>query len=145
MRRLNLKGKTMQTSLSRVMMVRIRTDTSLESMERAPVIWQPNPDLHLTSCLKYSPRHLKSITAIVNRYTPIKRSANARFVNKKECVLFSSLSIARHMITRRLPTKARIPRIQMQIWSVLFFMRSSQLENSSTGESQSTPLMDFLA
>ena len=144
-RRLNLKGKTIQRNLSSVIMVRIRTDTSLESIERTPTIWQPNPDLQSMSCLKYSPRHLTSITAIVNKYTPINISAAARFVSKKEWTLLSSLSMIRHIITRRLPREAIIPRIQMQIWTVLFFMRSSQLENSSTGDSQSTPTIDFSA
>ena len=144
-RRLNLKGKTIRRSLSIVIMVSISTDTSLDSMERTPTIWQPIPDLQLMSCLKYTPRHLTSIIAIVKRYTPINRSATAKFVSKKDWTLFSSLSMIRHIMTRRLPRKARIPRIQMQIWRVLFFMRSSQLENSSTGASHSTPAIDFLA
>ena len=114
-RRLNLNGKTIAINLSMVMIVRISTDTSLESIDKIPIVRQPQPDLHSWSCLKYSPCHLASIMAIANRYTPMNMSANARFVSRNDWTLFSSLSIIRHIMTARLPKKARIPSIQIQI------------------------------
>jgi hypothetical protein len=61
-------------------------------------------------------------------YTPIKKSATARLVKRNELTLLASFAMDRHIITVRFPTKAMMPRIQMEYFRTVFFKSSSQLE-----------------
>ena len=121
------------------------THTSLESIDRAPVSWQSKPIRQFTSCLKYSPCQRVSWTAIMMRYTPISKSATARFVKRNDCILLSLLYIHLQRMTERLPTNAKRPRSQTQTLTAELFIMSSQLENSFLGESHVKSLVALFA
>ena len=130
----SLRANTTLISLSMVIVNNMRTDTSLESIESEPANWQRFPFLHATSCLKYLPFHWRSLMAMINRYTPIKKSAQAKLVSTKDWTLLSSRTRILQMITNKLPMKASNPRIQIHMRSPSFFIKSSQVENALSGD-----------
>lgn len=132
---LNLNENTMHMSRSAVIIVNIATDTSHETMDNTPANWHSLPVLQDKSCLKYTPCHWVSLMAIINKYIPIRKSDIAKFVSRNEWTRLSSFKKHLQRTTIKFPANAKIPRIHMNIWRVLFFMRSSQLEKPSAGAS----------
>ena len=126
--RSNLNWKTMHIRRSTVITDKVNTETSLDIVDNTPANLHRSLARQDMSCLKYTPCNSLSLYAIINMYTPIKKSATARLARRNELTRFASFETALHITTTKLPRNAMRPRTHIEYLSTVFFRSSSQLE-----------------